>query len=221
MKIVLISEQDQSVSSSVSDTQKAERKLYQSACEILTSERTYVDGLKLINIDFKNFIENKVRDTGENIIPLQDFSVIFKNFPQMLDLNENLLRDFEDRIENWDSKKKIADVFVKKGPFLKLFTTYIKDFQDLSEHFENCCQRNPKFKKATQEFECLPKCKNLKILHYLLQPIQRLPRYRLLLEEYFKHLPEDSEDYDDTTDALKIVTDAASHANSAMQKGVN
>merc|ERR1712223_2231900 len=40
--------------------------------------------------------------------------------------NSELLKDFEDRIENWDSLKKIADVLVKKGPFLRLYATYLR-----------------------------------------------------------------------------------------------
>ena len=34
--------------------------------------------------------------------------------------------------------------------------------------------------------------------HYMLEPIQRIPRYRLLLVDYLKYLPPDSPDKPDT-----------------------
>lgn len=44
----------------------------------------------------------------------------------MMMLNSELLRDFEERVQNWTSTRKISDIIVKKGPYLKLYTTYVK-----------------------------------------------------------------------------------------------
>ena len=41
-----------------------------------------------------------------------------------------------------------------------------------------------------------------------------------MLEEYMKHLQPDSVDFDDTTQALAIVSSAADHANTTVKKGV-
>ena len=55
----------------------------------------------------------------------------------------------------------------------------------------------------------------------MLKPVQRLPQYRLLLEDYLKHLDPDSPDFDDTTQALHIVSEAAEHANNTVKQGVS
>ena len=55
----------------------------------------------------------------------------------------------------------------------------------------------------------------------MLKPVQRLPQYKLLLEDYLRHLAHDSADFDDTTAALKIVSDAAEHANNTIRQGVS
>ena len=57
--------------------------------------------------------------------------------------------------------------------------------------------------------------------HFMLKPVQRLPQYKLLLEDYLRHLHSDSKDFDDTTLALKIVSDAAEHANNTVKQGVS
>ena len=54
----------------------------------------------------------------------------------------------------------------------------------------------------------------------MLKPVQRLPQYKLLLEDYLRRINHDSVDFDDTTIALRIVSDAADHANNTIRQGV-
>merc|ERR1712168_1591828 len=85
--------------------------------------------------------------------------------------------------------------------------------------FEECCSKFPAFGSVVREFESLPRCGNLKLKMHMLKPVQRLPQYKLLLEDYLKHLDTDSIDWDDTTLALKIVSDAAEHASNTVKQG--
>ena len=205
----------------ITSSRAQERKVFYIAKEIMTSEKTYVDVLKLINIDFRDFVQKARLESKSGILPDHDFVKLFSNLPELMMLNEDLLRDFEDRVANWDRLKKIADVIIKKGPYLKLYTVYIRDFSAMNFHFDEVCQRYPKFGKLVKEFERQPRCQNLKLKHFMLKPVQRLPQYKLLLEDYLKHLDQDSEDFDDTTLALKIVSDAAEHANNTVKQGVS
>ena len=197
-----------------------EKKVYYIAKEVTTSEKVYVDVLRLLNIEFRDYVQRARFESKSGIMPDQDFVKLFSNLPELMMLNEDLLRDFEERISNWDDIKKIADVIIKKGPYLKLYTVYIRDFSAMNFHFDECCQRYAKFGKLVKEFEKLPRCQNLKLKHFMLKPVQRLPQYKLLLEDYLKHLATDSADFDDTTLALKIVSDAAEHANDTVKQGV-
>ena len=47
-------------------------------------------------------------------------------------------------------------------------------------------------------FQAMPECGNLSLQHHMLTPIQRIPRYEILLKEYLKKLPEDSPDRADS-----------------------
>ena len=55
----------------------------------------------------------------------------------------------------------------------------------------------------------------------MLKPVQRIPQYRLLLDDYLKHLNPDSCDYLDTCNALQIVSQVAEHANNSMKSNEN
>lgn len=47
-------------------------------------------------------------------------------------------------------------------------------------------------------------CGNLTLQHHMLSPVQRIPRYEMLLREYLKKLPEDSPDRHDTESTCEI-----------------
>merc|ERR1711884_267520 len=69
-------EEEKNVNSSTSAgsltaAQKRERKLHSCVKEIMTTERTFVNTLTLINVEFRNFVEKRIRDTGKDIIPLE------------------------------------------------------------------------------------------------------------------------------------------------------
>jgi hypothetical protein len=51
----------------------------------------------------------------------------------------------------------------------------------------------------------MPECGNLTLSHHMLSPIQRIPRYELLLKDYLKKLPEDSDDKEDTESMYAFV----------------
>ena len=198
---------------------KKEDKVAMVAREILSSERVYVGILKLISVSFKEFLEKKKVEVRKEIIPAEKLKEILSNIPTILEFNQGLLHDFEGRIGNWEEHREIADVLVKKGPFLQIYAQYLNDFDTTSKVFEDSCKQYPQFGKAVKEFENLPECGNLKLSMHMLKPVQRLPQYRLLLNDYVKHQEESSPDFKSTHQALKIVSEATQKANSQLKLG--
>lgn len=187
--------------------------------ELVSTEKVFIYVLNLLCKKFVSFVEQSGGDV--KLIPPTDLSKVISPLPQLLSLNEDLLQDMEKRIDNWNKHPKIADVIVKKGPFLKLYSTYIQNFEFQCNLLDECCQKYPRFQKCVKDFEASDVCKKLTIKHYMLKPIQRIPQYRLLLESYLKNQDEDSIDYNDTIIALKIVCDVANHANKSIKQGVS
>ncbi|XP_042237454.1 FYVE, RhoGEF and PH domain-containing protein 6-like [Homarus americanus] len=200
---------------------KRDRKIFLIAQEVMTSERVFVDVLKLLNVHFRKFVLEWREGGGGPVIPEDDLARLLNYLPQLQNLNEEILSDLEERIADWDRHKKISDVIVRKGPFLKLYSAYIKEFQSQCDHLDHCCETNPTFSRVVKAFEATERCTKLNLKHYMLKPVQRIPQYRLLLEEYLKRLPETSPDYIDTQTALAVVSNVAAHANDTMKQGTN
>lgn len=196
-------------------------KVYHIAKEIMSSEKVFVDVLKLLHIDFRDAVAHASRQLGKPVIEDRILNQILYYLPQLYELNRDLLRELEERLSHWLEHQRIADIFVKKGPYLKMYSTYIKEFDKNIALLDEQCKKNAGFASVVKDFEMSPRCASLALKHYLLKPVQRIPQYRLLLTDYLKNLLEESADYRDTQDALAVVIEVANHANDIMKQGDN
>ncbi|XP_034390577.1 FYVE, RhoGEF and PH domain-containing protein 6-like isoform X2 [Cyclopterus lumpus] len=223
------SEDDGSSISSKGDPEQPEEspsaqkksKIHHIATEIMSSESVFVDVLKLLHVDFRDAVSMSSRQGGKPVIEERLLNQILYYLPQLYELNQDLLRELEQRVAKWDENAQLADVFLKKGPYLKMYSTYIREFDKNVALLEEQRKKNPAFGAVVREFEASPRCANLALKHYLLKPVQRIPQYRLLLTDYLKNLSEESLDYKDTQAALEIVKEVANHANDIMKQGDN
>lgn len=75
-----------------------------------------------------------------------------------------------------------------------------------------CCltaRMGPKPRPSMVVFSLLQKqevCGNLTLQHHMLEPVQRIPRYELLLKDYLKKLPEESPDRKDAESTCKLLS---------------
>ncbi|XP_019753136.1 FYVE, RhoGEF and PH domain-containing protein 6 [Hippocampus comes] len=223
-------EEDNSSSSSKEHVGEADRRLEDEtkrkkvahiAQEIMSSEKVFVDVLKLLHIDFRDAVAKATRQNGKPVVDERVLSQVLYYLPQLYQLNKDLLRELEERVAHWSEHQRLADIFVQKGPYLKMYSTYIRQFDDNVALLDEQCRKNPPFAAVLREFEMSARCASLALKHYLLKPVQRIPQYQMLLTDYLKNLPRDSEDYKDTEAALGVVKEVANHANDIMKQGDN
>ena len=107
------SKEGQDKSSSSIDSEPRD-KTYFAAKEIFTTEKTFNATLNMLYNAFQKLI------IESDVVPKEDFEKIFKNILEIKSFSDNLLMDLKQRIEDWDVKtSKVADIFVKIGPFIK------------------------------------------------------------------------------------------------------
>ncbi|XP_077546989.1 uncharacterized protein LOC144159399 isoform X3 [Haemaphysalis longicornis] len=200
---------------------RRKRKCMYIARELASSEKVFVDALHLLNRDFRDAVNAASEERGSPIVPDEVLEQILNHLPHLVDLNQELLGQLQERVDNWEGREQVADVLVKMGPFLKLYSSYIKDFSNTTAALEEAKRKYPEFLKVVRSFEQSPRCKQLSLQQYMLKPIQRIPQYRLLLNDYVKNLEEGTPEYGDACNALAIVSQVAEHANESMKLGDN
>lgn len=220
------------------------QKLYHIVNEICSSEAKFVQTLRLLNVDFREHVLGAAASqsqpaAGSAILshtgsqggldkpvnlgqpPYDCISAMLRHLPQLQSLNESLLGELEQARDQWPKTQKISHVLVKIGPFLKHYSSYIREFESNQQQFLDNLKKFPQFCEKVKQFESNDKCQKLSVQHHLLKPIQRIPQYRLLLQQYLHHLKPDDMDYEDTVNALEVVSRVAEHANQSMNEGAN
>jgi FYVE/RhoGEF/PH domain-containing protein 5/6 len=193
-------------------------KIYYIAHEILTTERTFVKGLRLLHCDFRQHMMSANTAHEKQVVTEETMAMILSNVGNLHMLNSELLKELETRMATWDNDPRLGDIFVKRAPFLKLYSQYISNFDTALKTLEEQQKKNHLFAQVVKEFELEPKCANLTVAAYLLETVQRIPRYKMLLADYIKHLPEDSIDKEDSEKALSIISSVATHVNDTIRQ---
>ncbi|XP_026126506.1 FYVE, RhoGEF and PH domain-containing protein 3-like isoform X1 [Carassius auratus] len=189
------------------------QKLLNIAKELLQTEEAYVKRLNLLDQVFCA----RLTEAG---IPAEVITGIFSNISSIyLFHHQFLLPELQTRItQEWSCNPRIGDILQKLAPFLKMYGEYVKNFDRAMELVSTWTQRSAQFKSVVQSIQKQEVCGNLTLQHHMLEPVQRIPRYELLLKDYLKKLPTKAPDHRDAQNALELISTAANHSNAAIRK---
>uniref|UniRef100_A0AAY4E4Z8 FYVE, RhoGEF and PH domain-containing protein 4 n=1 Tax=Denticeps clupeoides TaxID=299321 RepID=A0AAY4E4Z8_9TELE len=196
-----------------------DQKLYKIASELLQTEKAYVARLNLLD---KVFCCKLMEEANKGTFPSDVVKGIFSNITSIHAFHSQfLLPDLEKRMGEWDSAQRIGDILQKLTPFLKMYAEYVKNFDHAMELLKHWSDRSPPFKAIILDIQSQEACGSLTLQHHMLEPVQRVPRYEMLLKDYLKKLPEDHADRPDAQKSLEIIGTAATHSNTAIRKSEN
>jgi hypothetical protein len=135
-----------------------------------------------------------------------------------------------------DNKESIGKVFISLAASLNCYRTFINSY-DVANSFLLWNQKNAithqtdmfSFPSTIEKYSAInlnvsqdtsrklcdfiieckmnPRHTQLNLSSYLLMPVQRIPRYKMLLESLLKQTPQTNEDHKVLTDALNIISD--------------
>uniref|UniRef100_A0A8C6SHE9 FYVE, RhoGEF and PH domain containing 4a n=1 Tax=Neogobius melanostomus TaxID=47308 RepID=A0A8C6SHE9_9GOBI len=196
-----------------------EQKLFKIASELLQTEKAYVARLNLLD---QVFCAKLLEEANKGTFPVDVVKNIFSNITSIHAFHSQfLLPDLEKRMGEWASTPRIGDILQKLTPFLKMYAEYVKNFEKAMDVLKQWSDRSPHFKAIIMEIQSQDACGNLTLQHHMLEPVQRIPRYEMLLKDYLKKLPPDDPDRRDAEKSLEIIATAATHSNSAIRKSEN
>ena len=147
------------------------------------------------------FLEGLVKaNKDKNIIPVPVLISIFSNVSDLLTLNTQLFTELESRVtgEALRAPPRIGDIFVRFAPFLKMYTSYIRNFDGAMAAVDEWTKKSSAFASIVKQCEANPSCRGLMLKACLLEPVQRIPRYKLLLDDYLAKTPADDPDHSDS-----------------------
>ena len=173
--------------------------------ELLSSENVYVSGLRAV---FQSFREPLV--SGNRISEEED-KALFSSLQLVLNLHEEILESMQSR------PFALPAVLLDHAPFLKVYTDYICGFDvslQILATFRSAEKSRSAVKKVLdQGFQQVGK----DIASLLITPIQRLPRYELLLKEFLSQSQKETEEDPFVEDDKRELIHSAEQALKAIQ----
>ncbi|XP_075932490.1 FYVE, RhoGEF and PH domain-containing protein 1 isoform X2 [Anarhichas minor] len=194
-----------------------QQRVFNIANELLHTEIAYVSKLHLLDQVFCARLLEEARSRSS--FPSDIVQGIFSNICSIYCFHQQfLLPALQKRMEEWDSNPRIGDILQKLAPFLKMYGEYVKNFDRAMELLNIWTERSSQFKSIIQETQREERCRSLTLQHHMLEPVQRIPRYELLLKDYLHRLPEEAPDHRDAQNSLELIATAAEHSNAAIKK---
>ncbi|CAG8726080.1 67_t:CDS:10, partial [Acaulospora morrowiae] len=202
------------------------------ALEIINTERHYVECLLLVQKLFLGPLVESL-STENPILTKRSINEIFANLPDLINVNTELLRRLEERIagpinedeeddvefEFWDPESgKLGDIFLNMAPFFKMYSVYVKNFNSALAVIDVQLRDNPQFSEFYRNVIKTGQCKGLTLQAYLIMPVQRIPRYRMLLEDLLKKTAETHSDYLNLRKAYQVIEHVATFVNETIRQ---
>ncbi|KAJ3437696.1 kelch repeat domain [Anaeramoeba flamelloides] len=154
--------------------------------ETLATERTYFGQLESI---VKDFLHPLLK---QQIITEQVSVLIFANVQLLRDLHLSLLESFEARHKS--ELFTYGDIFEEFVPYLILYTGFVNNFDISRGAVESEKKKNVRFSQFLESNVRYTNCK-LDLHSLLITPVQRIPRYIMLIEGLLKNLDKTHLDY--------------------------
>jgi hypothetical protein len=199
-----------------SSSRSSKRKLI--CMEILTTEIAYVQHLKTLDeLYYTPLLRLAQASESDVILTKAEIQLLFSNLSLILALNTKLRDDLLKKLEKspWDEEQTtVGDVFTHFGHFFKMYKEYVLNHKKAEEWLQTASSvKRKKVHQFLSDCKNNPKCKGQTLSSYLIMPVQRIPRYRLLLEELKKATPDTHKDHSHLVKALDLIRQVAVEIN--------
>ncbi|KYQ94374.1 pleckstrin (PH) domain-containing protein [Tieghemostelium lacteum] len=175
--------------------------------ELITTEESYSDSLENLILYFKIPLEQDLQRLN---LTDRDISIIFSNIEAILVVSKDLLLKLKYRFSLPPEQQLIGDLYIEKSHEMKLYCEYINNYEKSMNEVQKIEMIDPNFFK-----NCQSKYKsNLDIRSYLIMPVQRVPRYELLLRDVLKYTSIENPDYKNLEVAHQSIKEINEYINS-------
>ena len=170
-----------------------------------STEENYLNDLKLL---VEKFVHPLKRSPQHGVSQLEA-TAMFSNVEIIACFHEKFLVELK-------SSPEPGDVFLRFADFLKMYTQYTRSYDKTIEAFHSL-RSNSRFKTFLESRRKDGACAGREITAFLILPVQRVPRYKMLLSQLLKYTSREDPAFENLQAALIKVELVASHINEAQR----
>ena len=110
---------------------------------------------------------------------------------------------------------EVGRVFAKFAPIFGMYSDFVSTYEKSSKKLSELRKKSKKLNQFLNEIT-KNKTKGMTLESFLIMPIQRVPRYKMLLSELLKHTTPSRADHNDLTIALSKISEVALKINESI-----
>ncbi|KAL6042127.1 epithelial cell transforming sequence 2 oncoprotein-like [Balamuthia mandrillaris] len=186
--------------------------------EILLTERNYNTCLAIMIEEYQRPLKTKKWITEEQI------KCMFYQLEVIFELNRQLLLKLEERIDRWNDKSVLGDIFLEMADYLRLYKNYLNNYPKALAMIKTL-KENKKFVEFLETVRANRKqgslFSNYELNSFLITPVQRIPRYIILLKTLSQYTPPEHKDHELLKKALHKLEVVADDNERAQELNLN
>lgn len=221
-----------SVRKTISDRVKSKQDRLHALRELLKSETQYCNFLQLMfNEFYKPLCQKNMSQCTldySSIVDLSDevkVAMFPKGLSGIVNFNMQLLDELKKHINTESDEtleqSRVASIFIDRAPFFKVYSNYIAGYHSAHRLLMDTINKNEEFAKLIQKGRSLPGCNGVDLPSLLIMPIQRIPRYVLLLKAIVDNTDSLHPDFKPLNTAVQLMSDNAAYVNTKILEAAN
>lgn len=175
--------------------------------ELVDTEASYLHVLQLCASDIRGRLQQ---------LPQEDLDVLFSNIDDVIKVNSRLLRDLQDAASRGEEQVRlVGDVFLEFQEELEqVYKVYCASYEQALLLVENY-QKDPELQRGIQRTieAVLPQAGPSGLSFLLVNPLQRVTKYPLLLQKILENTLPDASAYPVLQRAASALQDVVTHIN--------
>ncbi len=184
----------------------------QVAKEFLSTERSYVASLSRVCDELRQPLCDLLA-RNEPILIGNEIEQIFGNLAALRDQHVEFLGKLDETVSAWSEATPLGLCLKTHLTFLQDYARYLRSYEEAQVHLHVCRRTRPDFGAMLSEFEA----PGASLSSLLVMPVQRIPRYLLLLDSMCKYTPTTHADFA----TLKAVRGAMQKKLAALNDGLD
>ncbi|XP_023206796.1 rho guanine nucleotide exchange factor 17 isoform X1 [Xiphophorus maculatus] len=179
---------------------------------LLDTEQSYVESLRTL---IQGYMRPLKQPDGSSIVDPLLVDEMFYQIPEILEHHEQFLEQVAGCVSQWHDRQTVGHLLIhsfSKDALADMYSAYIDNFLNAKDAVRIAKEAKPAFHKFLEQNMRENKEKQA-LGDLMIKPVQRIPRYELLVKDLLKHTPEDHPDHQFLLDAQKNIKRLAEKIN--------
>ncbi|XP_056296734.1 rho guanine nucleotide exchange factor 17-like [Pseudoliparis swirei] len=179
---------------------------------LLDTEQSYVESLRSL---IQGYLRPLKQPDGGSIVDPLLVDEMFYQIPEILEHHELFLEQVVGCVGQWHDRQTVGHFLIQsfsKETLANMYSAYIDNFLNAKDAVRIAKEAKPAFHKFLEHNMRENKEKQA-LGDLMIKPVQRIPRYELLVKDLLKHTPEDHPDHPYLLDAQRDIKRLAERIN--------